>query len=154
MKNNPFLHAMPIKWGETCYPEEQVQDTSKLCFLCEQNVVEAPNSVVCAPCHEEAIALDDVDEPYTEFNSWENDVLTAQTLWEADDWQGVIDHVDGMYGWKPGEIKDRSHPTLKESAEWCIKQITHGAYFIEVDEDDVPSACACSDSADCDCLPF
>lgn len=46
----------------------------------------------------------------------------AQELLDKGDYKGVCDYVDGIFGWKPGDIK-RPGGYTKEAAEFAIRSL-------------------------------
>lgn len=51
------------------------------------------------------------------------DIQDAEALYVAGDYQGVVDLVNGLFGWAKGELTVASNWELKDQADWCIKQL-------------------------------
>lgn len=49
----------------------------------------------------------------------------AEDLFAAGQYQAVIDHIDGLYGWAPGELDRRPGLSVKETAENCLRLLGH-----------------------------
>lgn len=43
----------------------------------------------------------------------------AKRLYKEGKYQEVIDYVDGLFGWKPGEL-ERKEGSEQENAKWCL----------------------------------